>query len=138
MKDWTIDIAEKWIDILQTLDKDGYLSNPHGIWNLDETGFSLGEMWRRVYAIKGTKQVLSSSDYDSKQLLTVLAGGNAAGLMCRPLVLYDGRLQISSRFDGTEDKVLIGVNRSGWMDNEYFAAFVREELLPKITADKVL
>ena len=94
-------------------------------------------MWNRVYACKGTKEVESTTDFDEKEHLTVLAGGNAAGFMLRPFILFDGKVQLASRFEGTEDKVWIGVNNSGYIDNPNFTAFVVNELIPAMTADKV-
>ena len=137
MKDWTPEIAEKWIKILQELADGGRLDDPAGLWNLDESGFFLGEIWNRVLAIKGTKQVESSTEYDPKERLTVLVGGNAAGLLLRALILFDGKVQLSSRFEGTEDRCWIGVNPSGWMKNQNFTSYVVNELIPAMTADKV-
>ena len=78
----------------------------------------------------------SSTEYDPKERLTVLVGGNAAGLLLRALILFDGKVQLSSRFEGTEDRCWIGVNPSGWMDNPNFTSYVVSELIPAMTADK--
>lgn len=104
-----------------------------GIWNMDESAFALGEMWKRVYAVKGTKWVKSSYTGNPKESLTVLACGNAAGMMLRPFVLYDGKVQLNSKFEGTENKCLLGVNKSGWMDNPNFTSYIEEELIPVMT-----
>lgn len=42
INDWTLGAAEKWIEVLADLEKDGCLSDPRGIYNFDETGIKLG------------------------------------------------------------------------------------------------
>jgi hypothetical protein len=76
-------------------------------------------------------------DGDPKERLTVLACGNAAGIMLRPLILYDGKVNLVSRLDGTHDQCLIATNASGYMDNVLFTAYIKEELIPRMTAMKV-
>ena len=68
------ELAEEWIAILDVLHREEFLNDPNGVWNLDEAAFSLGEMWSRVYACKGTNQVKSTTDYDEKEHLTMLGG----------------------------------------------------------------
>ena len=113
------------------------MDDPRGLYNLDESAFTLAQLWKRVIAVKGTHKVKSFNDGDAKASLTVLAAGNAAGLMLPPLILYDGKLHLSERFEGTEDKCVIGVNKSGWMDCPIFADYVKKILLPSIVPRKV-
>lgn len=50
----------------------------------------------KVTATKGTKEVTSYMDGSDRDLVTVLACGNAAGVMLRPLILFDGVVHIGS------------------------------------------
>ena len=136
--EWTRDICDQWIGKLSWLHANGYLDNPSGLWNLDESAFSLAEIWKRVIAVRGMKKVTSYIDGDSKERLTVLAAGNAAGLMLPPLILYDGKRQLMDRLDSTNDECAVAVNASGWMDDCHFTAYVEQFLLPRMTAPKVL
>ena len=69
------------------LKEEGYLSDPNGIFNLDESGFFLGYDYNVVYARRGSKRILSHPDGDTKERVTVLACENAAGKMLRPFIL---------------------------------------------------
>ena len=121
---------------MSQLERDDYLKDPEGVHNLDETACHLAEVVDKVFAEKGTREVQSFFDGDEKECITVLACGNAAGRMLRPLILYDGKLHATSRFD--EDKrCWIGVNGSGYMDCAVFTAYVKNELIPSMTAKKV-
>ncbi|XP_055330549.1 uncharacterized protein LOC129582943, partial [Paramacrobiotus metropolitanus] len=84
----------------------------------------------------GVKDVLSYYDGNDRELITVLAGGNAAGEILRPLILFDGKVVLASHFNETNDMCHIGFNSSGIMDNATFASYVREEVIPRMTAEK--
>lgn len=90
-----------------------------------------------VPAQKGTKDVLSYTVGSERELITVLVCGGDVGFMLRTLILFDGKVQIVSRFDGTDDGCFIGVNDSGVMDNEIFKRYVDLEHIPNMTAVKV-
>lgn len=113
------------------------MDDPKGQFNLDETACHLAEIFDKVYAAKGTSEVESFFDGDEKECITLLACGNAAGHMLRPLILYNGKVHMMSRFEGTGDRCWIGVNASGYMDCEVFTEYVKKELLPSMTARKV-
>ena len=135
---WTKEMADKWSQQLEELANEGYLKNPTSIWNLDESGFFLDHDFDRVYARKGTKNVYSHHDGDIKERMTVLACGNAAGVMLRPFVLYDGKVQLLSRLKGNREQVFcVGINRSGWMDNRNFTSYCVKELFAAMTSEKV-
>lgn len=90
-----------------------------------------------VYAKKGTKEVLFYMDGTDREVVTVLACGDASVDMLRPLILFDGKMHIGSRSGGTENECLLGVDKSVVMDADIFMKYVTIELLPKMTADKV-
>jgi len=136
-RQWTDELCLAYIELLSSLSDRGFLENPDAIWNLDESGFAFGGKYRTVYAERGDPEVLSFSVGDDRSQLSVLACGNAAETMLRPLVLYDGVLDLASRVDGTGDNFLVTTNKSGWMDNEKFTAFVVEELIPAMPLGKV-
>ncbi|XP_055344557.1 uncharacterized protein LOC129592525 [Paramacrobiotus metropolitanus] len=135
-KEWTVENREGWIQRLSELNTDGLLYDPAGIWNFDESAFQVSEKVTTVYAKRGVKEVLSYYDGNDRELITVLAGGNAAGEILRPLILFDGKVVLASRFEGTDDKCYIGFNSSGVMDNSTFTSYIREEVIPKMTAAK--
>ncbi|GAV06360.1 hypothetical protein RvY_16369 [Ramazzottius varieornatus] len=137
-REWTRDRCEGWIKLLQEYADDGYLSNPNGVWNLDESGFKLAEMYDKGYAQKGTPNITgyvkgSASDRDN---MTLLAMGNASGKMLRPLILYSGKLHIESHFDETDDQCFLSTNASGVMDTFVLTDYLEKEWLPSLTSDR--
>ena len=115
------------------------MSNPNGIWNLDESGFQLAEMYDRVYAQKGSREVIayhksSESDRDNISLLAV---GNAAGKMLRPLILYKGKTHIASHFKNINNACWLSTNSSGFMDAQVLQEYLEKEFLPALTSPKV-
>ncbi|GAV03904.1 hypothetical protein RvY_14269 [Ramazzottius varieornatus] len=137
-REWTRDRCEGWIKLLQEYDDDGYLSNPDGTWNLDESGFKVAEMYDKGYAQKGTPNVTgyvkgSASDRDN---MTLLAVGNASGKMLRPLILYSDKLHIESHFDETDDQCFLSTNASGVMDTFVLTDYLEKEWLPSLTCEK--
>ena len=136
-REWNAKKAQAWIDLLSELHKDGFLEDPEVIHNSDESAFQLAEIYDKVYAAKGTNEVESYFDGDEKASITLLACGNAAGRMSPPLVLFDGSMHMEWRWDGVEGRCWIGVNSSGYMDCEIFTKYVKEELIPKMTAKRV-
>ena len=117
------------------LQKEGYLDDAEGEHNLDESACQLEEIYDKVYAAKGTPEVQSYYDGDAKECITLLACGNAAGKTMRPLILYDGKVHLTYRFNPKE-LCSIGVNPLGYMDCAIFREYVEKELIPNTIAKK--
>lgn len=86
---------------------------------------------------KGKKDVTTLMIGTDRELVTVLACGNAAGEMLRPLSLCNGIMHIYSRFDGADENCRITTNASGVMDHATFADYSRREVFPIMTTPKV-
>ncbi|GAU87348.1 hypothetical protein RvY_00215 [Ramazzottius varieornatus] len=130
----------EWISLLQKLSNDGFLDDPNGIWNLDESGFRLAELYYKVYAERGVKEAvgyLKSSESD-RENISLLAMGSAAGKMLRPLILYKGKMHLESHFRETHDACYVGTNSSGVMDTEVLTEFLEKEFLSSITCPKLI
>ncbi|GAV03708.1 hypothetical protein RvY_14097 [Ramazzottius varieornatus] len=57
-REWTAARCQEWISLLQNLSDEGFLDNPSGIWNLDESGFRLAELYDRIYAERGVNEAV--------------------------------------------------------------------------------
>ena len=101
-REWDNANSESWIGLLERLHNEGFLSDPRGIINLDESPFMMGFERETVYAKRGTKQVKSYVEGSTRDQITVLFCGNAAGKMFVPLVLYDGVMLLESMVRGTQ------------------------------------
>ena len=134
--EWNVKNCEGYIDILTTLHERGYLDDPRGIFNMDESSFKLGHESTFVFARKGAKQVKSMSEGTTRDQLSVLFCGDATGQMLRPRVLYDGKLHLQSMHDGTEDRIHVAVNESGMMDPFVFKKYFEEGLFLNLSVKK--
>ena len=79
---------------------------------------------------------LKSSETD-REKISLLAVGNAAGDMVRPLIVYKGKTHIASRFIDTNNACYLSTNSSGFMDAEILQEYLEKELFPSLTAQKV-
>ena len=133
-------LAEKishWIDLLQQLEKLGYLSNAEGVWNFDESPFKMAEFHEIVFSRTGVRDVTTFAEGSDREQVSVLAGGNATGRMLRPLILYSGICHVASRIIGTQDNCYVKVNTSGVMDCKVWNEYFTKEVFPALTAEKV-
>ncbi|GAV00362.1 hypothetical protein RvY_11224 [Ramazzottius varieornatus] len=99
--EWTVERCEEYISKLQDLHVRGFLERPEQVWNLDETAFTTSEMYGRVIARKGAKQIPSQFDGTEKENVTILPCGNAAGVQLKFKGLYAGKVHVQSRLDDT-------------------------------------
>ncbi|XP_055337311.1 uncharacterized protein LOC129587541 [Paramacrobiotus metropolitanus] len=137
-KEWTVANREGWIQRLTALHHDGLLDDPAGIWNFDESAFEVADGAISVYASEGVQplQVLSYCDGCDRDLITVLSGGNAAGEIVRPLILFDGKSVHASNSPGTNNKHNNVCEPLNVMDDATFSTYVREKIIPRMTSAK--
>lgn len=121
----------------EQLFNEGCSTSANGCWNLDGPRFKLTETFNRVYAPRGVPVIQSIVEGTNRDQITVLACGNAAGVMLKPFILYTGTLRNRSRFDSTNDECVIGVNSTGTMDNPTFADYVKNHAIPYVIEQKV-
>ncbi|GAU97574.1 hypothetical protein RvY_08848 [Ramazzottius varieornatus] len=109
---------------------EGYLSDPAAIINFDESGFMLGFEKEKVCAARGMKHVPSYTDGTTRDRVSTLVCGDAAGKIYKPLVLFDGIMHLESMFDNTDGKLYNAVNGSGVMDCDLITDYFRKVILP--------
>ena len=136
-QEWSTERCETYISKLQALADDGFFERPEQLWNLDETAFTTTDMFDRVVARKGMKQIPSQFDGAEKETVTVLPCGNAAGKQLRFMAVYEGKVHEESRLDDTFDLCFHAVNTSGYMDQLLFATYIKKEVFPAMTENKV-
>lgn len=134
---WSREICDEWIKKLTGFYENGYLDDPNGLYCLHEACFTSAEMWKRVNAVKGNKNVTTAIDGDPKEPLTVFAAGNATGLTLTPLILF-GTYHSVDWLDNTDDTCgVAALNSRGWKDCSVLTAYIRKCLLSSMTARKV-
>lgn len=84
---------KKWFnDIYQYLEDKNLthiLTDPKGIFNGDETGFSLCPKTKRVLAAKGSKYVYEVATGNAKKNITVMFTFNAEGNTCQLMIIHN-------------------------------------------------
>ena len=98
---WTDEKSPSWTATLEGVANDGFLSDADGIINIDKSGFKTEEVYDKVYGTQETKEVPSLYNEADREQITVLFGGFACSRMLRPQVIYDSKMQLQSRFEGT-------------------------------------
>lgn len=66
--------------------------DPERIFNVDETAVFLSPEANRVIAPRGARIVYNITKNNDKECVTVLLGGNAAGIMCPPMILFKNKI----------------------------------------------
>lgn len=100
------------------------LNDPNRIFNLDESAFFLCPKGSQVLAKKGSKCVYNKTGNDDKECLTVLFGGNAAGEITPPLILFSYVRLPDNIIRKTPNTFSIGKTDSGWMTAESFYGYI--------------
>ncbi|GAU91916.1 hypothetical protein RvY_04082 [Ramazzottius varieornatus] len=100
-REWTHELADRYIAKLTELHNGGFLDEPDRVWNLDESAFNPGQMLDRVVGRKGMRQIYSQYDGTEKELVTILPCGNAAGIQLPFMALFSRKRHVRSRLDDT-------------------------------------
>lgn len=132
-------IIEAWFRLVyNTIGKYGILKED--IFNFDETGFSMG--------IASTSRVVTASDRRGKppqlqpgdrEWVTTIETINSSGWYLPPMVIFKGKVHLSSWFHktGLPPNWVIGLSENGWTNNELGLKWLSEVFEPN-TAPKVV
>ena len=126
---------EKYFAALKdVLDSNGLMEKQHCIWNFDETGINLSHRPGKVLAKKGTKTVHAKTS-SSRELLTIIAGGNAAGKALPPHIVVPGKTKRSFQSYDLENAppgTNLSVSDSGWTKQGIAQLWFQETFLKHI------
>ena len=114
-------------------------NEPNRIYNCDETSFPIAPKPSHVIAEKGVPNVYARGS-NSKQAITALVGGSAAGFYLRPMLVYPGKVFrkdfLTAFFDAIPDGQF-GYSKNGWMDSSLFVTWLKEVFEPQLTAMRI-
>ncbi|XP_022835853.1 tigger transposable element-derived protein 1-like [Spodoptera litura] len=120
LKNWYKEVSM----YLQENNHTNILAEPHRIFNMDETAFFFNPKGNKVLAPKGEKSVYQQVNSDEKECFTVLLGGNAAGQVLPPMVIFK-YLRIPRELSLSVPATWgIGRSDSGWMTMETFYEYI--------------
>ncbi|EAQ90768.1 hypothetical protein CHGG_02703 [Chaetomium globosum CBS 148.51] len=118
--------------VQRTINEYGVLDSD--IYNFDETGFQMG--------VASTSKVVTRSDRRNRPVViqpgnrewtTVIECINASGWSVDPMIIFEGKVHISSWYDGSvlPKTWRIGVSDNGWTTDELTFEWLREVFEPQ-------
>ncbi|XP_055334343.1 uncharacterized protein LOC129585620 [Paramacrobiotus metropolitanus] len=135
-REWTVENCTKWVTTLSDLHAYGYLSDPRGLFSLDESVFPLPENTEKACVPPIAEKDLSHVDGADQEVVTTVFCGRADGKVLRPLLVFPDVQHLPSQIAGTADRCYIASTESRGMDPETFADYVRAEVFPNMQAKK--
>ncbi|EAQ84370.1 hypothetical protein CHGG_08384 [Chaetomium globosum CBS 148.51] len=119
--------------VQRTINEYGVLDSD--IYNFDETGFQMG--------VASTSKVVTRSDRRNRPVViqpgnrewtTVIECINASGWSVDPMIIFEGKVHISSWYDGSvlPKTWRIGVSDNGWTTDELTFEWLREVFEPQL------
>lgn len=124
-------IMREWFLEVETYFKKKNLMEvgPESIFNMDESAFLMSPNNGKVLVKKGNKAVYNVCQSD-KECYTVSIGGNAAGQLLPPMVVYNYERIPANVAKNFPDDFIIGKSDSGWMTSDTFYSYVVNHLYP--------
>lgn len=88
---------------------------------MDETAIFLNPKGEKVITLKDVKAAYVVGGNDEKECITVLFGGNAAGMQTPPMVMYSYKNKIPHKIAmNTPPNWGLGISEKGWMTSQSF------------------
>ncbi|XP_020298407.1 uncharacterized protein LOC109862703 isoform X2 [Pseudomyrmex gracilis] len=103
--------------------------DPSSVFNLDESAFMLCAKSGRVLVSKGIKSVYNVCKSD-KECYTALIGGNAAGTLLPPMILYSYERIPKTIANNFPNSFIIGKSDTGWMTSSTFYSYIVNHFHP--------
>ncbi|XP_055346321.1 uncharacterized protein LOC129593862 [Paramacrobiotus metropolitanus] len=133
---WSVKQCTEWVTLLNELHAYGYLSDPRGLFTVDESRFILLEKTKLKRTSQEIQVVIPDHDGSASEVVTTLFCGRADGLILRPLALFAGVEHLDSHIAEAGDNYCVAYNTSGELDPKIFADYVRKEIFPNMEAQK--
>ncbi|XP_026736710.1 uncharacterized protein LOC113500199 [Trichoplusia ni] len=112
--------------ILETvIDKNNLRGRPECVYNVDETGIPLNNRPPNIIAQKGAKDVVSVTNVERGENVTVLACMNATGQYIPPFVLFKGVRKRDDFLVGMPPGTEIVMTEKGWINEEAFRVWLQ-------------
>lgn len=133
IRDWFADVSRYLVEN-QSFDA---LKNASSVFNLDETAIFLSPEANRGLAPRGARVVYNIVKNNDKECITTLLGGNAAGQMAPPMIIFKNKIVPRNVSKTLPDGWGIGLSDSGWMTTSTFLEYMKELFYPFLVAEKI-
>lgn len=118
--------VSKYFQNLEKILKDYDLfDKPECIYNMDESGFPLNNRPTKVVSRKGKREVVSLTNVERGQNVTVAACMNASGAYLPPMVIFKGVRKRPEFQDGLPPGSITVMSESGYINEELFMVWLR-------------
>lgn len=118
-------VAEFFKTLKTVVDKTNLRGRPECVYNVDETGIPLNNRPPNIIAEKGAKDVVSVTNVERGENVTVLACMNATGQYIPPFVLFKGVRKRDDFLIGMPPGTEIVMTEKGWLNEEAFQLWLQ-------------
>ncbi|KAJ4449181.1 hypothetical protein ANN_00577 [Periplaneta americana] len=113
--------VDHYFSILKQVLNDYQLfDKPHCIYNMDESGFPLNNRPLKIVSQKGKREVVSLTNVERGQNVTVVACCNAAGAYIPPMVIFKGVRNSIMYKDDLPPGSVVEMRDSGYINEDLF------------------
>lgn len=107
------------------------------IYNYDESAFMISSKGEKVLVRKGEKIAYNLGKNDDKECLTVLFGGNAAGQLLPPMILFNYKIIPRGVALLMPEGWGCGYTETGWETVESFYEWLKNLFYPWLLAEQI-
>lgn len=118
-------VAEFFKTLETVVDKTNLRGRPECVYNVDETGIPLNNRPPNIIAQKGAKDVVSVTNVERGENVTVLACMNATGQYIPPFVLFKGVRKRDDFLVGMPAGTEIVMTEKGWVNEDAFQLWLQ-------------
>lgn len=118
-------VAEFFKTLETVVEKTNLRGRPECVYNVDETGIPLNNRPPNIIAQKGAKDVVSVTNVERGENVTVLACMNATGQYIAPFVLFKGVRKRDDFLIGMPPGTEIVMTEKGWVTEKAFQLWLQ-------------
>ena len=128
----TFDVVKRWFDAIATKVQE-HTYEPSNIWNMDESGFNIGESQSTKVLVSIDKQQKNKRVVGKQEWVTVIEAINAAGEALPSMIIWKGKHLNSGWLPAETPKDWhFGTSENGWTSNELELRWLMEVFEPQI------
>ena len=114
----SLGVIQTWYDRLK-IQFNTYQITPSNLWNMDETGFRVGQGKQEAVVTAYAKTSAKIASASSRESLTIIETVNAAGNVIPPLLILAGKSHLEQWYQNLQDEdYQIGFSPNGYTTDE--------------------
>ena len=118
--------VQKFYDILKTVIAEfGLQDKPQNIFNVDESGFPMNNRPEKVVGEKGKREVVSLTNLERGENVTVVVACNATGTYIPPFIIFKGKRMREEYKMGTPPGTEVAMSETGYINEDLFLTWLK-------------